>query len=141
MSGLGGINKTPGGIVIGAAQSQLFAVATPEDLLRATQHVCDQVRRTKRAYQTTDLVLFPEYGIHGLSMSIDPSIKCTIDGPEVTAFEDVCKEEKVWGTFSIMEKNSISSSANPWNTGITINASGEIVKYYRKKHPWIPIEP
>lgn len=141
MSGLGGLNKTTGGIVIAAVQSQLFHVATPEDLSKATQHVCDLVRRTKRAYISTDLILFPEYCIHGLSMSMEPSIMCTLDGPEVAAFKNVCKEEKVWGVFSIMEKNDISHDANPWNTGITINSSGELVNYYRKMHPWIPVEP
>jgi formamidase len=141
MSGLGGLNKTSAGIVIAAVQSQLFLVATPKDLSQTTQHVCDQVRRTKRAYPSTDLVLFPEYCIHGLSMSMDPSIMCTLDGLQVDAFKQVCKEEKVWGVFSIMEKNNISPSANPWNTGITINSSGELVNYYRKMHPWIPVEP
>ena len=141
MSGLGGLNKTSGGIVIAAVQSQLFLVKTSQDLKNATRHVCDLVRQTKRAYGSVDLILFPEYSIHGLSMSMDPSIMCTLDGEEVAAFKQVCREEKVWGVFSIMEKNTISSSANPWNSGITINTSGEIVNYYRKMHPWIPVEP
>ena len=66
---------------------------------------------------------------------------CTLDGPQVAAFKQVCREEKVWGVFSIMEENDISPSANPWNTGITVNSSGELVNYYRKMHPWIPVEP
>jgi formamidase len=113
MSGLGGLNKTAGGIVIAAVQSQLVHVATSEDLARATEHVCSLVRQAKRAYPSTDLILFPEYSIHGLTMSMSPSIMCTLSGPEVTAFKAVCKEEKVWGVFSIMEK----------------------------MHPWIPVEP
>jgi formamidase len=141
MSGLGGLNKTTGGIVIAAVQSQLFYVQTPQDLSNATEHVCALVRQTKRAYPSMDLILFLEYSIHGLFMSMDPLIMCTLDGPELAAFRKVCKEEKVWGTFSIMEKNEISPSANPWNTGITITSSGEIVHYYRKMYPWIPVEP
>lgn len=47
--------------------------------------------------------------------------------------------------FSIMEKNDLKieggGKANPWNVGITINDQGEIVNYYRKLHPWIPVEP
>lgn len=141
MSGLGGLNKTAGGIVIAAVQSQLFRVDNTEDLSKATNHVCNLVRRAKREYPATDLVLFPEYCIHGLSMSMDPEIMCTMNGPEVAAFKGVCAEEKVWGIFSIMEKNTISVDANPWNVGITINSSGEVVNYYRKLHPWIPVEP
>ncbi|KAF2122078.1 formamidase [Lophiotrema nucula] len=138
MSGLGGLNKTTGGIVIAAVQSQLLSVKTPEELAKATQHVCALVRQTKTAYPHTDLILFPEYCIHGLSMAIDDSIMCTLDGPEIAAFKKVCKEQSVWGVFSIMEKNELG---NPWNSGITINDKGEIVDYYRKMHPWIPVEP
>jgi formamidase len=141
MSGLGGLNKTAGGIVIAAVQSQLFRVDTPEDLAKATQHVCNLVRRARREYPAVDLVLFPEYSIHGLSMSTHPSIMCDMDGPEVGAFRRVCAEEKVWGVFSIMEKNSLSPDANPWNVGITIDSDGTVVNYYRKLHPWVPVEP
>ena len=141
MSGLGGLNKTTGGIVIAAVQSQLFRVDTPEDLAKATSHVCNLVRRAKREYPAVDLVLFPEYCIHGLSMSTDERIMCELDGPEVKAFQQVCAEEKVWGVFSIMEKNTISADAQPWNVGITIDEKGQIVDYYRKMHPWVPVEP
>ncbi|KAK5101004.1 hypothetical protein LTS08_004610 [Lithohypha guttulata] len=140
MSGLGGLNKTPGGIVISVVQSQLLDVATPADLKHAVEHVCSLVRRTKRAYPATDFVIFPEYCCHGLSMRTDPTIMCSLDGPEVRCFKDVCKEEKIWGCFSIMEKNDLSPSS-PWNSGITINDNGELVNYYRKMHPWIPVEP
>ena len=65
-------------------------------------------------------------------MSIDDSIICTLDGPEVSRFTDACVENKIWGCFSIMEKNELGM---PWNTGIVINSSGELVNYYRKMHP------
>jgi hypothetical protein len=42
-------------------------------------------------------------------MCMDPSILCTLDGPEVASFKDICKEEKVWGTFSISMKPSVQS--------------------------------
>lgn len=129
MSSLGGLNKTPGGIVISVVQSQLFQVDTPNDLAKAVAHVVSLVSRAKRAYPATDFVLFPEYCIHGLSMSTDDAIMCTLDGPEVAAFKEACRKEKVWGCFSIMEKNDLG---NPWNSGITINSDGEIVDYYRK---------
>ncbi|KEF54365.1 formamidase [Exophiala aquamarina CBS 119918] len=141
MSGLSGLNKTSGGIVVAAIQSQLFRVDTPEDLSKATNHVCNLVRRAKREYPAVDLVLFPEYCIHGLSMSTDQSIMCTLDGPEVAAFRNVCAEEQVWGVFSIMEKNERSENAMPWNIGITFDSSGNLVNYYRKVHPWVPVEP
>ena len=140
MSGLGGLNKTTGGIVIAAVQSQLFRVDEPQDLANATTHICHLVRRCKHEYPQVDLVLFPEYCIHGLSMSTDPRIMCTMDGPEVAAFRRVCTVERVWGVFSIMEKNPTMANT-PFNVGITINDAGEVVNYYRKMHPWVPVEP
>jgi formamidase len=30
---------------------------------------------------------------------------------------------------------------NPWNTGLIIDDTGEVRLYYRKLHPWVPVEP
>ncbi|GAB7350705.1 hypothetical protein MBLNU459_g1262t1 [Dothideomycetes sp. NU459] len=140
MSGLGGLNKTPGGIVVAAVQSQLLHVSTPAELSSAVAHIVSLVGRTKRAYPAVDLILFPEYSIHGLSMSTDPSLMCSRDGPEVRAFAQACVDHDVWGCFSIMERNELAA-AHPWNVGVTIDARGEVVDYYRKMHPWVPVEP
>ncbi|KAK0257277.1 hypothetical protein LTR91_018958 [Friedmanniomyces endolithicus] len=138
-SGLGGLNKSsPDSIVIGLCQSQLFDVRTPEQLKHAVDHVCNLVGKARRSYALMDFIVFPEYCIHGLTMSTDDSIMCTLEGPEVQAFKRACKSNTIWGCFSIMERNELGM---PWNTGIVINAEGELVNYYRKMHPWIPVEP
>ena len=138
MSGLGGLNKSQDGLVVGLVQFQLPVVETPEDLARTTQRICDAVVNTKKGMSTLDLIVFPEYSLHGLSMSTKPEIMCGLDGPEVAAFKDVCRKMDVWGCFSIMEENP---DGNPWNTGIIIDSTGEIALYYRKLHPWVPVEP
>ncbi|KAK0932889.1 hypothetical protein LTR29_015522 [Friedmanniomyces endolithicus] len=138
-SGLGGLNKSsPDSIVIGLCQSQLFDVRTPEQLKHAVDHVCNLVGKARRSYALMDFIVFPEYCIRGLSMSMDDGIMCTLEGPEVQAFKQACKSNTIWGCFSIMERNELGM---PWNTGIVINAEGELVNYYRKMHPWIPVEP
>jgi formamidase len=40
MSGLGGLNKTPNGVVIGMVQLQLPTVVTKQDLAAQTQRIC-----------------------------------------------------------------------------------------------------
>jgi formamidase len=85
-----------------------------------------------------DLVVFPEYSLHGLSMDTNPEILCSLDGPEVAAFSAVCREQKIWGCFSIMEKNP---GKNPYNSGIILDDQGNLKLYYRKLHPWVPVEP
>ena len=139
MSGLGGLNKSfSDSIIIGLCQSQLLSVTTPQDLQSATEHVCSLVRKARKSYPQMDMIVFPEYSLHGLSMLTTPEIMCTLDGAEVAAFKTACKENSIWGCFSIMERNSLGM---PWNTGLVIDDKGELVNYYRKLHPWVPVEP
>jgi formamidase len=138
MSGLGGLNKSPNGVVMSLVQLQLPVVATPADLAAQTARIVAMVGKAKRNLPTLDLVVFPEYSLHGLSMDTNAAILCRLDGPEVAAFKRACSDNKVWGCFSIMEANP---RGNPWNSGLIIDEHGEIRLYYRKLHPWVPVEP
>jgi formamidase len=138
MSGLGGLNKSPHGVVLGLVQSQLPVVATPEQLAAQTERIVAMVGKARRNNPALDLVVFPEYSLHGLSMSMDPALMCRMDGPEVNAFRQACVRHRIWGCFSIMEANP---DGNPFNSGLIIDDQGKIALYYRKLHPWIPVEP
>ena len=138
MNGLGGLNKSPEGVVIGLVQLQLPVVVTRADLARQTERIVTMVGKARRNLGTMDLVVFPEYSLHGLSMDTNPEIMCRLDGPEVAAFKQACIDNRIWGCFSIMEFNP---DGNPYNSGLIIDDHGEIKLYYRKFHPWIPVEP
>jgi len=138
MSGLGGLNKTPNGVVLGMVQLQLPVVKTPGDLAAQTERICALVAKARRNLPTMDLVVFPEYALHGLSMDTHPAIMCRLDGPEVAAFKRACVENHIWGCFSLMEANP---HGNPYNSGIIIDDQGALKLYYRKLHPWVPVEP
>ena len=138
MSGLGGLNKSPNGVVLGLVQLQLPVVDTPAQLAAQTTRICEMVGKARRNLGTMDLVVFPEYSLHGLSMATAPELMCRLDGPEVAAFKRACIEHRIWGCFSIMEHNP---DGNPYNTGIIIDDQGELKLYYRKLHPWVPVEP
>ncbi len=138
MNGLGGLNKSPNGVVIGLVQLQLPVVVTKADLARQTERIVAMVGKARRNLSTMDLVVFPEYSLHGLSMDTNPAIMCRLDGPEVAAFKQACIDNGIWGCFSIMEQND---DGNPYNSGLIIDDHGEIKLYYRKFHPWIPVEP
>ena len=77
MSGLGGLNKAPDGVVIGLVQLQNPWVVSKEDLAKQTDRICDLVGKARRNLPTMDLVVFPEYALHGLSMDTNPDIMCT----------------------------------------------------------------
>ncbi|QEE45898.1 formamidase [Rhizobium sp. WL3] len=138
MNGLGGLNKSPEGVVIGLVQLQLPNTVTRADLAAQTDKVVGMVAKARRNIAGMDLVVFPEYALHGLSMDTNPEIMCRMDGPEVAAFKQACRDNRIWGCFSIMEYNP---GGNPWNTGLIIDDQGEIRLYYRKLHPWVPVEP
>jgi formamidase len=138
VSGLGGLNKTPDGMVVGLVQLQLPVVVTTDDLARQRDRIVELVGKARRSYPTMDLVVFPEYALHGLSMDTNPAIMCRLDGPEVEAFRAACIEHRIWGCFSLMELNP---GRNPYNSGIIIDDRGELRLYYRKLHPWVPVEP
>lgn len=138
MSGLGGLNKSPDGVVLGLVQLQLPVVATKADLEKQTTKICAMVTKARKSMPTMDLVVFPEYSLHGLSMDTNPDLMCRLDGPEVAALKATCAREQIWGCFSIMEHNP---KGNPYNSGIIIDGTGELRLYYRKMHPWTPVEP
>jgi len=138
MTGLGGLNKTPNGVVIGLVQMQLPNVVTPADLSAQAERVAALVAKARRGSATMDLVVFPEYSLHGLSMDTNPAIMCRMDGPEVALFRATCREQRIWGCFSLMELNP---GGYPYNSGIIIDDRGELRLYYRKLHPWVPVEP
>jgi formamidase len=138
MSGLGGLNKSKHGVVMGLVQLQLPTVETPNYLAAQTQRICNMVAKARRNLGTMDLVVFPEYSLHGLSMDTNPAIMCRLDGPEVAAFKAACVENHIWGCFSIMEFNPLG---NPYNSGLIIDDKGTVQLYYRKLHPWVPVEP
>ena len=88
MSGLGGLNKSPNGVVIGLVQLQLPVVVTKADLAASDRaHRSTWSARRAAIFGTMDLVVFPEYSLHGLSMDTNPEIMCRLDGPEVAAFK------------------------------------------------------
>ncbi|MDQ1393411.1 MAG: formamidase [Acidimicrobiaceae bacterium] len=138
MSGLSGLNRSPSGISIGLVQLQLPTVVTPGDVAAQTEVICELVAKARRSYPSMDLVVFPEYALHGLSMSTDPALMCDLHGAETAAFAAACREHRIWGCFSIMEANP---RGNPYNSGIIIDSDGELRLYYRKLHPWVPVEP
>jgi formamidase len=138
MSGLGGLNKSPAGVVLGMVQLKLPVVETPAQLASQAARIVEMVGKARRCYPAMDMVVFPEYALHGLSMSTAPELMCTLDGPEVAAFRAACIEHRIWGCFSLMEANP---GGNPFNSGIVIDDQGALQLYYRKLHPWVPVEP
>ncbi|MDQ4110438.1 MAG: formamidase [Actinomycetota bacterium] len=140
MTGLGGLNPAPGDLTVGLVQQRVPFVATPDDLSAVTRKVAGTVVATGRAMPGLDLLVFPEYSLHGLRKEhwARDELMCDLDGPEVDALRQACRDGAVWGCFSIMERNPAGA---PYNVGIIIDDRGEIALCQRKLHPWTPKEP
>lgn len=117
-------------------------VKGPEDIQVQVEQICRAVASTKAGYPDLDLIVFPEYSTQGLNTAIwtYDEMLLTIDSPEVDRFKKACRDNDVWGVFSVMERND-NPALPPFNTALIINADGEIALHYRKLQPWVPIEP
>ena len=59
MKGLGGLNKSDNGVVIGLVQLKLPVVEAPDHL--ASRPAGLSIRSARRGTDTVDLVVFPDY--------------------------------------------------------------------------------
>jgi len=57
MSGLGGLNKAPDGVVIGLVQLQLPTIANKSDLAAQTAKICAMVAKARKGMATVGLFL------------------------------------------------------------------------------------
>jgi formamidase len=140
VTGLGGLNPSPGGLVLGLVQFQVPIITEPEHLKATATKIAEMVRGAKAGMPTLDLIVFPEYSLNGLNPHswANDALLCDLDGPEIELLRGVCAERRVWGCFSLMERNA---NGAPFNSGVIVDAAGEIALYYRKLHPWVPLEP
>jgi formamidase len=63
----------------------------------------------------------------------------TLDGPEVAAFKAGLRGAPHLGL--LLDHGEANPGGNPYNTGLIIDDQGHLQLYYRKLHPWVPVEP
>lgn len=140
MTGLGGLNPAPGDLTLGLVQQQIPLVDSPAALTAVTARVAAMVRDLAAAMPAIDLLVFPEYSLHGLRKDCwaRDDLMCDMDGPQVAALRAACRDGGVWGCFSVLERNPAGA---PYNVALIVDDHGEIRLYARKLHPWTPKEP
>lgn len=140
MTGLGGLNPGAEELTVALVQQRIPYVDSPEALAAVTATVAGTVRELAVSMPDVDLVVFPEYSLHGLRKGFwaRDELMCDIDGPEVAALREACRAAGIWGCFSVMERNPKGA---PYNSGLIVDDHGEIALYVRKLHPWTPKEP
>ena len=142
MGSTGSVSSWDEALLVAMIQYPVPVVKGPEDIAVQVKQICKAIDNTKAGYPGLDLIVMPEYSTQGLNTAIwtYDEMLLTIDSPEIGEFKKACIRNKVWGVFSLMEKNEDPKKA-PYNTAIIINDKGEIALHYRKLQPWVPIEP
>lgn len=142
MGSVGSSSKAGVGFLAAAVQCQVPIVNNRDDINKQLKELIRLVDSVKKGYPGVELIVFPEYSLQGLNTKkwTSEEFICDIPGAETEALGKACKEAKVFGVFSIMERNP-DPDKNPYNTAIIINPEGEICLKYRKLQPWVPIEP
>lgn len=138
MNGLGGLNQTENGVIVGLLQLRKADIATPADLRLSADRLASLVHQVKKGRPNVDIIVFPEYSLNGASKALGAELQCTVDGPHIGVLRDACRLANVWACFSFMELNP---DGNPYNSAILVNNEGQICLHYRKLHPWVPAEP
>ncbi|CAJ97241.1 formamidase [Cupriavidus necator] len=138
MNGLGGLNQTENGVIVGLLQLRKADIATAEDLRLSAERLASFVHQVKAGRPNVDIIVFPEYSLNGASKALSADLQCTVDGPHVGVLRDACRLANVWACFSFMELNP---GGNPYNSAILVNNEGQVCLHYRKLHPWVPAEP
>ena len=142
MGSTGSVSSWDEALLVAMIQYPVPVITGPEDIAVQVKQICKAIDNTKAGYPGLDLIVMPEYSTQGLNTAIwtYDEMLLTIDSPEIGEFKKACIRNKVWGVFSLMEKNEDPKKA-PYNTAIIINDKGEIALHYRKLQPWVPIEP
>lgn len=137
----GSMTKPIGGFLAGAIQMQVPIVNGREDVDLQLKKIVNMVYSMKAGYPGLELIVFPEYSLQGLNTKLwlSDEILCDIPGKETDALAKACKDNKIYGVFSILERGK--NGKNPYNTAIIIDPNGKIILKYHKVFPWTPIEP
>ncbi len=142
MGSIGSMGKPIEGFLVAAIQFPVPIVNSRKDIDHNIESIIRTLHATKAGYPGVELIIFPEYSTQGLNTAkwLSEEFLLDVPGKETELYAKACKEAKVYGVFSIMERNP-DSNKNPYNTAIIIDPQGEIVLKYRKLFPWNPIEP
>jgi len=136
---IGTISSSPSTVGVAVVNYHVPICETKDEVLKNCRRIVGFVEGTKHGYPGCDLIIFPEYSTQGFHPKKWRSLTTTVPGPETQIFSDACRQNRIWGVFSITGEEN--PDGNPFNSLLVINDQGKIVLNYHKINPWVPMEP
>ena len=139
MASTGSVSSWDESLLVAMIQYPVPVIKGPADIQTQVDQICKAVASTKAGYPEADLIVMPEYSTQGLNTAIwtYDEMLLRIDSPEIDRFKQACKENDVWGVFSLMEQND-DPSLPPF---MRPSSSTQMVKLFftTENWPWVPI--
>lgn len=136
---VGSISSSRDTVGVAVVNYRVPILESKEEVLENCHTIADYVKGVKMGYPGLDLIIFPEYSTEGFHPTKWRELCTTVPGPETEIFCKACRDNKVWGVFSIT--GEINSKGNPYNSFILIDDTGDIKMNFHKINPWVPMEP
>ncbi|GAA7051798.1 hypothetical protein HpCHN1_12080 [Helicobacter pylori] len=114
MGSIGSMGKPIEGFLVAAIQFPVPIVNSRKDIDHNIESIIRTLHATKAGYPGVELIIFPEYSTQGLNTAkwLSEYFLLDVPGKETELYAKACKEAKVYGVFSIMERNP-DSNKNP----------------------------
>jgi len=109
------------GMLMGLVQYPVPIINSRKEIEASVDRICSATAATKAGYPGMDLIVWPEYSTQGLNTKkwVTDEFLMDVEEPLFQRYAQTCKENDIWGVFSLMERNP-NKNQMPYNTAVIL---------------------